>query len=401
MGAGGILLAFLTSSIDDFMFRGGYWVSLNREVLPKAFVFFSSLAGLIVAIGGVLFSIMMTLLGRATAQYGPVVLRTYQASGMNKFVMGLQSAALLYIFTLFILLSTGSESTISYASLLGCGIFVTLTVCIVPIFIHYVSKLLSPAYLCHSIYEELQSHLAELEKREKGETTEKTEENEHKKKLLLAKETGYLLSVDKTKLVEIAKRENVTFYLPYKAGDFIVEEECLLQSDSSLEEKEELYSCFSFGEERMPIDDLEFYLEELASLIIKALSPGMNDVLVATKGVDYLAGLVGLILDRKFPNGRHLDEKQKLRLKSKEFSFENFVEAAYIPIRQNARNQPMILIRMLDTLHKIIEICQIESYKEILFRQANDTYKTAKEALIIPADLEDLEQRLKSIQESL
>ena len=86
-------------------------------------------------------------------------------------------------------------------------------------------------------------------------------------------------------------------------------------------------AAFVVGTQRTPIQDVEFSVDQLVEIALRALSPGVNDPFTAITCVDRLGSVLCRLARREPPSPFRRDERGKLRLVASSTSFAEFADA--------------------------------------------------------------------------
>ena len=86
---------------------------------------------------------------------------------------------------------------------------------------------------------------------------------------------------------------------------------------------------------------------------LKALSPGIYDTTTAASCVDYLGALIFHLGTRHIPPRQRCHES-RLRLVSCSASYESIVDESFHEIRQHARNNVAIYVKLLAAIEKAV-----------------------------------------------
>ncbi len=107
-----------------------------------------------------------------------------------------------------------------------------------------------------------------------------------------AEESGYLHSIDTEDLMELATTRKVFLEITLKPGDHVVQGTAIVQATPSrLSEEDErrVREAFVIGSARTPTQDIRYQFQQLTDVIVRALSPGINDPFTAINDIDELA----------------------------------------------------------------------------------------------------------------
>ncbi len=91
---------------------------------------------------------------------------------------------------------------------------------------------------------------------------------------------------------------------------------------------------FYFGDERTPTQDLEYSIDQLVEVAVRALSPVINDPFIAITCIDWLGDALIRLAGRELPSGWRYDEEGRLRIIVKTADFAAIAASALNQIRQ-------------------------------------------------------------------
>lgn len=218
-------------------------------------------------------------------------------------------------------------------------------------------------------------------------------------------EDGYLQLVDAEALMELASEEDLLLLLECRPGHYIVKGQAIVtvwpgsRVNESLETK--LNTAFVLGNRRTSIQDIEFSLQQLVEIAVRALSPGINDPFTAFVCVDRLGSSLCSLAGRDIPSTHRFDPQGQLRVVVPGATFAGIVDTAFNQIRQNARSNPAVAIRMLDAITQIADNVQRSPDAASLQRQADMIVKGARKAVQDVDDLLDVEKRFTKTTQAL
>jgi uncharacterized membrane protein len=152
---------------------------------------------------------------------------------------------------------------------------------------------------------------------------------------------------------------------------------------------------------RSPTQDVEFAVQQLVEIALRALSPSSNDPFTAIGCVDRLgAGLVRLGR-RRIPSPFRSDSDGCVRVVATPPSYEGVVNAAFDQIRQNAREDVAVTIRLLEVIAEIGGCGVGRDMNRALLRQAEIIERASRTAGFDPSDREDIARRFAAARDAL
>ena len=336
----------------------------------------STLLAAIVTVFGFLLPLIFTILLRASNQFSPKILNIYRSALFPKLFIGLILGSTLYLMTVIAVLNLFFW-VIPSISFLVAFLLIILTVYSLPPFFDRLTTSLEPSYIVQVIVQDMKKTLENLDAFQNTDSEELRSFQERSfldtkqyTYAIASKETGYLETIELKEIIEICEKENSIAAIPVRIGDFILSGSPLLYLKDTPQPNNEcirkLQDQFSFGERRLAITDVELQLEELLSIIVRALSPGITDLATATECINYVGSVCNLLLNKRLSSGIHKDKKGEIRLVTKEFDFFGFAHAAFDVIRQNVHDQPTVIIKALQVIEKLVNNCQSQERAKIL-----------------------------------
>ncbi len=370
----------------------------------------STIAGSMMTVAGVAFSITIVALTLASSQFGPRMLRNFMQDRGNQVALGIFIST--FIYCLLILRSIDGESFVPYISVTFSVFLALINVGILIYFIHHVSVSIRADSVVTAVYKELEGNLKrffpdELEENEIKQEKNETEINGSHNYIynLSASKNGYLQAVDFETLIELTTEENLILNILNRPGEYITAgiPFIIINGISTLEKdtKGKILKAFIIGEERTPAHDPEFAFDQLSEIAVRALSPGINDPYTAVECIDRLGSALCYLTDRKFPSVSRFDSDGNLRVKIKSVTFEGFVNTSFNQIRQYGSTSASVTIRLLEVLKTILIRSRNGEQISALLSQAETIEHSSRRQINAEYDLYDIRSRYELFQIAL
>ncbi len=362
-------LSFLTVHIDTLVnakwARAAGWIWAGGPEGARSVL--STIAGSTITVAGVVFSITIVTLSLASSQFGPRLLRNFMSDRATQFVLGVFVATFLYsLLILRTIRGTDASSFVPFLSV-TCGVlFAVASVGFLIFFIHHVPHSILAENLVGRVAEELQFRIERLypdkldnEPREQKKDIDRQlpEAFAEEAKSVDSKKSGFIQAIDKERLLKLAAREGLVIRLSRRPGDFVAEEAILAvawPADKITEEvAQEFYEAFFFGWHRTPNQDIEYAIDQLVEVAVRALSPGINDPFTAMSCIEWLGVALIQVGRRKIPSALHYDEESQLRLVTDVTDYVGIAAAALNQIRQYGRGSVGVVTRLLDMIARV------------------------------------------------
>jgi uncharacterized membrane protein len=405
LALGSIVLDAATTERTGWSYGGG--PDGARAVL-------SAIAASMITVAGVAFSVTIVALTLASQQFGPRLLRNFMRDKGNQIVLGTFIATFTYCLIVLRTIRSGSSEFVPHISV-TIGIFLALaSLGVLIYFIHHAAvSIQAPeviAMVARDIADGIErlfpEHLGDaLKEGYAGLSEEIVKDFEIRGDVITAGEGGYLQSINGAMVMKVAEKSDLVLFLKCRPGDFVVpggelakSQPCGRVNDSMTNE---IRGAFIFGTQRTHLQDLEFSIEQLVEVAVRALSPGVNDPFTAINCIDRIAAALCVLAQRSFPSPLRHDEEGKLRVIAKPVTFAGIVNTAFDPVRQYGRSSVAVTIRLLEAIATVARcLCRAEDRKALL-NQALMIERGSHQALPEERDRAALDERFKKALEAL
>jgi uncharacterized membrane protein len=220
---------------------------------------------------------------------------------------------------------------------------------------------------------------------------------------IAAGRTGYVQAIDEDGLFEAACSAGLAVECVCRAGDLVIEGAKLARlygEEPDEETRGRVLAAFIIGAGRTATQDPEFVLNELVEIAVRALSPGVNDPFTAVSCVDHIAAALCRAARREMPVRTRRDDAGWTRVVLERTSFTGICNSGFDQIRQHARSDVAVTVRLLEGLTKIAEQTRTAEQRDAVRRQARMILQGAQ-ALPEPLDREAVEERFADVEKAL
>lgn len=384
-----VLLSFLTVHIDRILnakwVRATGWIWAGgpegaRNVL-------ATIAGSTITVAGVVFSITIVALTLASSQYGPRLLRNFMADRPTQFVLGVFVSTFLYCLLVLRTIrgtDVGAEKFVPFLSV-TCGlVFAVISVGFLIFFIHHVSSSILAENLIARVASELHDcteHLFPDSLENEEDEIAGAEESAQEKAVMEAEAhainaagSGFIQAVDVEHLFKAASEEGLLVRLQRRPGDFVAKGSLLAEVWPKQKAGEKISAAvsdaFYLGRQRTPTQDVEYSIDQLVEVAVRALSPGVNDPFTAITCIEWIGGVLIDVGARKMPSRYRRDDKGKLRLVTDTTDFSGIAAACLDQIRQYGCASVAVTLRLLDVLTRVVGEIDSRSRRQIVAEHA-------------------------------
>lgn len=384
-------------------------------------VLLSTVAGSVITVAGVVFSITIAALTQASQQFGPRLLRNFMRDTGNQVVLGTFVATFLYC--LLILRTVRSlnegEQFVPHASVTMAVLLAVASIAVLIYFIHHVSMSLQAPAIVAAVTAELKQVLARISDDQRGTTVPSRRSSgeadgvgavdEHAMPSdfdansvgVASTEQGYVQAIDFDGLVEIAESRDLVLRLNYRPGDYVIECNTLLRAwpaeRCGPELTKRINSAVICGQHGTPEQDVEHAVRQIVEIAVRALSPGTNDPFTAINCIDALGSVICRIVRHGLPGPNLYDSGGRLRVVTPITTFDGVLDLAFNQIRQNGRNSPAVMIRMLEVIGRCAEQLTVPEQRQSLLCHAEMIYRQSAESIAEPRDRQDVAERWSAL----
>lgn len=335
----------------------------------------SAIAGSMITIAGLTFSLTMLSLQLASSQFGPRLLRNIMQDRGNQVVLGIFIATFVYcLLVLRTVRGIEGNSFVPHLSV-ACGILLALvSLALLIYFIHHVASAIRVENLLQQLTDEA---IAAIDAGYPDRSSEvhptvtrspsfaSFEFTTQEGVGVPSPETGYVQRVDLGTLISVAKKNCFVAVLKARPGAFIVQGESLLglycTEHLSNDVKRRFQEAFVTGTERTPYEDVDFCLRRIVEVAQRALSHGINDPTTAIYCIDRLRQAFLHLAERSAPPANYYDEDGHVRLILSADSLPDLASRAFAAIVRYASADPDVITHLLRAVDAVSSKVGVEA----------------------------------------
>ncbi len=375
----------------------------------------STIAGSMITVAGVVFSITIVALSLASGQFGPRLLRNFIRDRSNQFVLGTFTGTYIYCLLVLRTIHGTDGSNFVPGAAVAVGILLALASLGVMIyFIHHVAITIQANQVIAAVSHEMRETIDRLWPEVLGASPEAAtgdgkadlpDDFDRIAATVPSQGYGYIAAIEEETLLKVAHDRDLVLRLLQRPGNFVIEGSplALVAPADTLDDElvQKLNRVFLFELQRTPYQDVEFTVDQLVEVAVRALSPGINDPFTAILCLDWLAEALGRLAGRSMPSPYHYDKEGKLRVVTRSVSFADVVDAAFNQIRQYGSTSAAVMIRMFDSLASVCHVAKRSDDRAALARHAHLVRQACDRDLPEPSDRMDAELRYARVMKIL
>lgn len=352
----------------------------------------SSIAGSMITIAGLSFSLTIVAMSQTSSQYTSRILRNFMRDRRNQFVLGFFVGVFAYCLIVLRTIRGGDEGRFIPSIAVLFGLILAIgSIGVLIFFIHHIASLIQASTIIRTASEQTIKSVENLFPEELAEEADITEEkrmlselDSEQWRIIRAHKTGYIQNIDSEEMIKLAEKCCGVFKMQRGIGEFIVKSSPLVSynGEGSLDfaEKPEFKQLFVISKYRTIDNDAAFGIRQIVDVALKALSPGINDTTTAVVCVNYLSSILSELACRRIEN-RVRQKDGKVRVIACGETFKTLVDAAFNQIRDSAEAKAEIFLALLDSIETIARQTKSRKRLDVLEEHINLISEEAERTL--------------------
>jgi uncharacterized membrane protein len=363
-----------------------------------------------IAISSTLFAITIAAVAFASGNYGPCLLNNFINDRGNQISLGVFIATFVYNLLLLRVVrdpqdqpapgeSAGEALTafVPQLSMMVSAASVVIAVAVLVYFLHHIPSSIRINTVLGGIGRHL---IRDIEKRFPVEGGAEEPFEPRPGTPVAAASIGYIEIIDFGELDRIAHEADINIALRVRTGDFVHPHLPMVELGGGANQaglEDDIRDCFSLGASRTPTQDLEFLIDELVEIGLRALSPGINDPFTAITCIHWMGAALAKLADRNLYEGPEQDSYDRRRVQPLADDFSHFVKRSFGAFRSALATSPLAAGVALDALAGVAFGATSSERREILLQEGRELMRQAEPELEGPA-LETVRERLAEFE---
>ena len=359
----------------------------------------STIAGSMITVAGVVFSITIVAVVYASSQFGPRLLTNFMQDRGNQVTLGTFIGTFIYCLLVLRTVRTGDAPGASFVpqlSLLVGIVLALVSVGVLIFYIHHIPESIHISNVVANIGNELLGKIDDLfpemigyaAPEERDVLADVPDAFFEEAAAVTSNGNGYVQVLDERGLLKLARDSDLVIRVIYRPGDFVMEGTILAYAwpaervDEDVERS--IRHAFAWGRERTQTQDVLFLVNEPVEIASRALSPSMNDPFTAMTCMDWLGAGLRRLAHREVPGAHRYDADGNLRLIAGSVSFQQYVETAFGRLRPYASRDANAALHFMKTLADAVYDIEEASYRSLLVQEARRLLAHSTDALEPP-----------------
>ena len=372
LGIVAIVLSWLVSDVDHHLPRQ---IALHRSWLfygtpDAARTLLSTLAGSLITVISLLFSITMLTMQQASSQYTSRILRNFTNHRGVQWVLGVYIATFMYCVLVLRQVRGSTDQTSNFVPTMSITLAILLAVVCVALLVYYVhliATMLQAATVVEQVHDGLIHAIdhnyptdrdqAENDDRSIDEMRQLARQSSSHR--IRAQGSGFLRAVDEKTILKTIP-DGSWAITELALGQYVLSDAVLLESSIQIDDPDRvrrIRNAFILDRQRSLPQDTLFGVRQLVDITVRALSPGINDPTTAEHAISCLSDALIRLGDRPFPphvtRGSEDEGRESTIIWVDRPDFARFVDSAYAQVRRAARNDVDVTLHLLKMLRMV------------------------------------------------
>ncbi|OMP68063.1 DUF2254 domain-containing protein [Domibacillus epiphyticus] len=309
-----------------------------------------SIAGSLLTMTSITFSTLMVVLTTYSGQFSPRILQNFIQDKVTLRVLGVFMGGFVYsMFSLLFIREVNNDDPVISAAV---GVFIAF-ICLA-YFAHFLQHVANSIQVTKLINRLADDAVKLVEKNETSGMRVKTrpELPDTAPAMLLAENKGYLQLYEVNKLLETARRHKCVIELTLPIGSFVTKKTPLGKVYKIENGYEDIRKYIKIGDDRTIAQDLEFAIQKMSEITLRALAPGANDPNTAIDGIRH----IGMALDEASRlDGKYIiyKDRETVQLIIPQRPFEEILYETLYEICYSGRDRVSVLLAVFEALEMI------------------------------------------------
>ena len=402
-----LLTLWLDATIATEVLAEVPWIYVGTP--DRSLFLLSVLAGAMVTVAALVFTVTVVALTLASSQYGHRLLRTYISDPGNQLVTGMFICTFIYcVIVLHSAPDLGAPGPTTHLSVTIATLLAFVSFGLLIYYLHHASTSLQmelfAARLGHNLLRAIRrEHPDPGERRQPvasngAPASKDASQVPQRRTTACSRREGYIHFVDNDRLLKLAIRHGLRIKILEEPGRFIIPGKPLAEihgepsSPSRLEAR--INRCFWTGPMRILAQDIRYGLDQLVEVALRALD--VNAPFTAIGCIEWIGEAMSLLARREPTDACLYDRKGRIRVERRTTDFVALTDCAFNQLRQFSYDVPEVSIRLLDVITMIMANAKHKDYRDALLRHAR-MIERGKASLIEERDREELSRRYAKV----
>ncbi len=409
-------IAAFVLSVSSLALDQSEWGEMVRNIkwsydigVDGARLFLSTIAGSMITVTSLVFSLTLIALTLASSQLGPRLLNIFMSDIVVQTTMGLFIAT--FLFSLLTLRAVSDSAGVPEISITLVFLLTLISFAWLIYFIHHIAQNIQAdntvARVSRSLNKAIREREAACEISGASIIRDGEKKADHTKqgRSICSNASGYVRTLDLVTLYHMAANNDMQIAILVEVGDYVICDTEVARvyrppaGDDSIDDR--INGAINLGPVRTPNQDIDYAINGLTEIAARALSPGINDYFTALTCMDHLTDALVLVLRSKPPVIGYKDDTDTTRLLVTPKRFGDMMNEAFHAIRQNGESQFPVLMHLSKSLAILASCAGRKGERKAIAHHTEFVKRVANNKLSDPVDQETLLSRVHEIEKKL
>lgn len=309
-----------------------------------------ALAGALLTMTTFTFSTILVVLTMYSSQFSPRTLKNFVHDRLTWRVLGVFLGGFIYN-TLSLMFMRDALYTHDVISTFVGIVIAFLCLSTFAYFIHHIATNVQVEKLIQELEEDAERIIDSYKEKQQQDMEIESEWNpDGFAKTIQAENDGYIQFLYFDKLTEYAVEHNLEVELFHSIGSYVHEETALFRVYQREQEEIDLHRFVTIGTERTTDQDLDFAIQKMVEVALRAISPGINDPNTANGIIIRIGRLLGKLSHLETGAITITDEQQKDRIRYPFFTFDQFLYLTFHQLIHYGKEDVSVVAAIFEAL---------------------------------------------------
>lgn len=386
----------MPAAVTGYLFGGG--PTQASEML-------STIAGSLITVTSLTFSLTVVTLQLASAQYSPRLLRTFARDRFVQLTLALFLSTFAYALVVLRtvrLAGNGSESFVPHVSVTLAYLLALASVIALVLFLAHLVREIRVETMMTTVRADASAAGSQVFEQVDGtDEFRPVPSIPMHASLINAQADGFLATLDQQALLSAAADQDAVLVIDRMAGDWVVKDTPVayawsidpgirFDEDEIAKLTDRVTEAIHTGDERTPVQDVAYGLRQLTDVAVKALSPGINDPTTAVHTIGHMSTLLSQFAQRRLGANVVCSEDDVVRLVIRRPDLSQLLDIAIAQPRLYGAEDPLVLERLFTLLRDLAWRADRPEHQEAIRDQLELLRRAVTEQNFEPAKRERL-----------
>ena len=403
----------LPQTLSAYLFGGG--ADAAREVL-------GAIATSLITVTSLTFSLTVVTLQLASSQYTPRLLRTFAADRFVQRTLALFLATFVYALTVLRTVRNDEDDTAEFVPQIAVTVAYLLAMASVLALVLFLGHLVRQIRI-ETMLEHVSDDIRDTSRRMLDPRDEHGGENfggedftpppTADAAIILARHSGFLVEVNEQALVSAAVDADAVIWMDRPVGSDLQARVPVafcwpgeptagaLDEEQLTSLRERVTAALSTGIERTATQDIGYGLRQLTDVVVRALSPGINDPTTAIHGLNSCSAVLCELAGYRL--GRHTlrDEHDTVRVVMARPDLPELLDLVCNQPQRYGASDPAVLARLLSLLRELAWVVVLPAHRRAITERLRRLESTAAAQDFDQVEHRHLERLADRVREAL